>query len=55
MKQAVFRAACFFGNTMKSLLCETEKKLQLQICNSAHKRLFICYNGIVSKRADENE
>ena len=23
--------------------------LQLQICNSAHKRLIICYNGIVSK------
>ena len=23
--------------------------LQLQICNSAHKRFIICYNGIVSK------
>ena len=29
--------------------------LQLQICNSAHKRFIICYNGIVSRRADETK
>lgn len=30
-------------------------RLELQICNSAHKCVSVCYNGIVSRRADNND
>ncbi len=37
------------SESLCTVFLKLKGNLQLQICNSAHKRLIICYNGIVSR------